>query len=94
MKIRYQDIKRLSNEMLGNVANMERYLMDFKKRTQSFASVIQDSISEQAIALVEELTRTVKDLRSAIEKGASTVLEGAEKLGMTEKRRSGDIGRI
>lgn len=94
MKINYQDVKRLSEEMLGYVSSMEMFLDGFKKRTASFADEMQDDISDQAIQLVETLADEVRRLREAIQTGASIVIDGAEKLNATEKRRSGEIGRI
>ena len=94
MKIRYNEVKRCGREMLGFVSNMERELAQFKIRTQAFAGEMQDEISERAIALVTEVSEHLKKLRQAIEKGTETVGEGMEKLGITEKRRSGEIDRI
>ena len=76
------------------VSNMETFLEGFKKRTASFADEMQDDISDQAIQLVETLSSEVRQLRQAIQTGASIVVDGAEKLSSTEKRRSGEIGRI
>ena len=94
MKIKYQEVKRVSNEMLGYVSNMERILAGFKNRTANFTGEMQDQISEQAVELVNVLAEEVKKLRAAIEKGAQTVVTGTERLNATEKKRSGEIGRI
>ena len=94
MKINYQEVKRMSEEMLGYVSSMELLLEGFKKRTGSFAEEMQDDISDQAIQLVETLSAEVRLLRESIQNGARIVVDGAEKLNATEKRRSGEIGRI
>ena len=94
MKIKYQEVKRISGEMLGYVSNMERELAGFKNRTATFSGEMQDQISEQAVELVNALAEEVKKLREAIERGAQTVVEGTEKLNATEKKRAGEIGRI
>jgi adenylosuccinate synthase len=94
MKINYQEVKRLSEEMLSYVSNMEMFLDGFKKRTGAYADEMQDEISDQAIMLVETLSDEARRLREAIQNGASIVIDGAEKLNATEKRRSGEIGRI
>lgn len=94
MKINYQEVKRLSEEMLGYVSSMEQFLDGFKLRTGSFAGEMQDEISDQAIQLVETLASEVRKLREAIQNGASIVVDGAQKLNDTERKRSGEIGRI
>ena len=94
MKINYQEVKRLSEEMLGYVSSMEQFLDNFKLRTGSFAGEMQDEISDQAIQLVETLASEVRKLREAIQNGASIVVDGAQKLNDTERKKSGEIGRI
>ena len=93
MKIKYQDVKRIANEMLNNVSVMERELAAFRQRTNTFAGEMQDQISEQAIELVTQLSETIRNLRTAIENGMQTLVGGTEKLNATEKSKSQEISR-
>ena len=94
MKIQYNDIERITAEMLGYVSNMEERLKSFKKETEGFAEVMQDAISESAIALVEEIADRVKQLRTSIENSTTIVGNAMNILDNDEEDISREIGRL
>jgi hypothetical protein len=94
MKIQYNDIERISQEMLGYVSNIEGKLTSFRKRTEGFAESMQDEISQSAIALVQEISAQVKQLRTSIENGVTIVGNAMEVLDDDEENISGEINSL
>jgi len=94
MKIQYNEIERVSGEMLGYVSNMENKLRSFRATTEGFAESMQDDISQSAIALVQEIAAQVKQLRTSIENGVTIVGNAMMVLDDDEENISGEINSL
>ena len=94
MKIRYQEVERISRDMLLSVSRMESHLVTLKKKTEIFAPKLQDEISGSALSLIAELSVQIKGLRNTIENKAEIVEDASKRLERLENMMSKEIGKI
>lgn len=92
--INHSKVKKHSIDMIEHLKEMEQLVTTFKPKTASYNSELGSDISNRALSLMEEILKTVKDLRKTTEEKTSEVRGFATKLGETEKKISERISEI
>ena len=66
--IQHDKVKKYSAEAIDTLKEMEDLVSKFKPKTDNYDAAIGDDISAKAKVLMEEILKTVKELRREVEK--------------------------
>lgn len=92
--IHHDKVKKYSEDMIKNLDDMEQIVTKFKPKTINYDNNIGDDISASAKQLMDEILKTVKEFKKAVEEKTSGVRNFATKLGNSEKKNTKNIGDI
>lgn len=92
--IYHDKVKKYSEAMIKNLEDMEQIVTKFKPKTINYDNNIGDDISASAKQLMEDILKTVKDLKKHVEEKTSGVRNFATKLGDSEKKNTKKIGEL
>lgn len=92
--LKYAEVKKISEQMLENLDDMEACVLKFKPKTENYDNNIGDDISASARNLMDQITMTVKVLKTAVNEKTQGVRNFATKLGDSEKKNTRRIGSL
>lgn len=92
--LKYAEVKKISEEMLENLAEMEDLAVKFKPKTDNYDKNIGDDISASAKDLMDSITKTIKVLKGAVSEKTKGVRNFTTKIGESEKKNVRRIGSI
>lgn len=84
--LKHSEVKKISEEMIGNLEQMEECVVKFKPKTDNYDNNIGDDISATAKSLMDSISRTVKSLKNVVYEKTEGVRNFTTKIGETEKK--------
>lgn len=92
--LKYAEVKKISEQMLDNLADMEEMVVKFKPKTDNYDKNIGDDISASAKTLMDSISASVKTLKKAVAEKTEGVRNFASKLGDAERKHTRRIGSL
>ena len=94
IKINYNRVRELSEEMVDSLDNFQTDLNRFRSDVNDYAAVVQDAISQNAIEICEDIERVVKETKLLIKGMSEKVSEGMDQINRIETDLGGKIRNV